>query len=283
MYYIYSTGVRTLAPNTAVNLSSIAEMYTTYPIQVNRLVLSAQMSAGDINNVLVNWRPSTTSKWYFHEDVPLRHLFSSPQFPFWLNSPIQLYQNYLELILQNNDLAGTLTYCIAFFGIIGIDRATQIKVDKKSKRSYVYPINIPGPNSILANGVVIMPAAVPPAPFTDTVRLQNTYDDVFDIKKMWQWPTTPWDTTVIFRLDSVSVPLINQATFMSQIFGTADLPTFLHPEHTMEFDGRTFREEIQLDLSESLVINLSHNQIAPVAPFSISPVFDGHLYRHGKD
>lgn len=267
MFYIFSTGSITIPANSSVDLSN--EMYSNNPIELDRLTLYFNAPSAVRENVFVNFKPFQNVKWEFHQDlVPIDYIYSTPQFPYILKEKIRLHKNNLQIKLVNNN-AVAVTLCIAFFGSILVPSSLIYDIDRTKKRDYNYQITDPVIGSAVTvskYGVVTLPVSVPPTPFTGSAYFLNNYEKYFEITDLTGWLSSFYETLFTMQLETYSIPLVNRATYLSQVFGTPDQPFKLN-------------EIIPMAYNEKLIINFQHSQIAPVAPFPVGLNFHGNLYR----
>lgn len=279
MFYCFSSGILTIAAGQQINLGNdnpsidgvASRLYTTYPLLLNKITTDFFSAGGGLQeNVFVNWRINGTGDWYFNTDVPLQSIYGTPQFPFILDIPIAINNQYIEMKIINTN-AVAIQLDIAFFGAVLVD-STQPRIpDLKTKRPYNYQISDSSTATVtIQNGIVTLPAAPAPLPFTGTVSMINSYDDYFELTKIWSWLPLALSERITIRTDSYNLPLINNPTYVRQIVGQSNQPFELP-------------DSIWIKKNERIYIDIRHDEIAPVAPYPMYINFHGNLYHSLSD
>jgi hypothetical protein len=276
MWYCFNSGVVTIPALTEINLSNDSgvnaqRLYSVHPITLNRLTTDVQDTLGVLpvtfrENIFINWRENGSGDWTFNVDVPIDFIAGTPQFPYYLNKSINLQEQYLDFRIINRN-PSPVNVCIAFFGELLSKSNIIMNPDTKTKRPYNYQILDSSTATItILNGVVTLPAAIPPNAFTGTISVINSYEDYFEITNLWEWLTINLDERITFRVDNSSIPLMNNPVLARNVFGQAN----------QQFE---MVKPIWLKRNERLYIDIIHNQPAPIAPFPVAFNFNGNLYK----
>lgn len=264
MFYVFSTGIITIPANTKINLSNT--MYSDFHIKLTELTTVVDAGVGSRDNILVNWRIQKQVKFHLNADSPIDHILGTPQYPYILKEPIEFERNYLELIINNKN-ANAVTLCIAFIGTIFADRVVDLNYDKASASYYNYQLTDAITSSInVSDGKATLPIG---PNFSGTVATYQTYADYFEIKELNQTLFIPYDTTISFRVDRTTVPIINKPIYTTNLFGDSN-------------QKYKMKDSLWLKNGENLYVDVTHNQIAPFAPFDISFNFGGFIYNEKR-
>jgi hypothetical protein len=230
-------------------------------------MFASTTTAAQRRNVFINWRAqggNNSVDWEFDSNyVPLDLVFGTPSYPYRLKKKIELKDNYIDLKVLNNN-AAAVTFCVAYFGRL-LEECTLPTIPPNAVyKDYNYQVTdaVVGTGVTVTNGVATLPVAAPT--FTGDVFFRNNYGGVFRMNKLWQWQNSALDTTMLMRLENNTIPLINRATYVDQIFGTPEL----------RFD---MEDELLMGWNEKLILTLSHTEVAPVAPYPVCFDFNGNL------